>query len=345
MNLITGHTGTSHVYAVDDAAVHRLLVGDGDYILPYGSRLYTTKTDAHKVSVADGYIMMQGRLACIRPGNNEEFDFTDGVEGQYTLHIIAAQYSVDADGIESVTLVDIPGGHGTTANIDDPVLQTGDINDGETHQFGLWRVIMNGLLVETIERLVEPLTVNPIQDIYDEIGEMEGRVDTAISTLNTQAAATLANVEEEAEEAISGWQNFYYDRGSSFTLGSGVPCGGYITSNSKSILFTIPTRPIIAGSISINKLTMNVRLSTGGYPYVQSGTKYTQLNADTKTVYSGGAIKISGISAVTATRVNGGIRIRIDLSTTLKRPDKKTAVINNTPVAVYVGDTTAFSVN
>lgn len=345
MNLITGHTGTSHVYAVDDAAVHRLLVGDGDYILPYGSRFSVTKTDAHTVSISDGYLMMQGRLACIRPGNDESMNFTDGQEGYYTLHIIAAQYTIDADGYESVELVDIPGGRGASSSIDDPVLQTGDINDGETHQFGLWRVIMNGLLVETMERLVEPLTVNPIQDIYDEISEMEGRVDTAISTMNTQAAETLANVEEEAEEAISGWQNFYYDRGSSFSLGSGVPCAGYITNNSKSILFTIPTRPIIAGSISISRLTMNVRLSTGGYPYVQSGTNYTQLNADTKTVYSGGAIQISGISAVTATRVNGGIRIRVDLSTALKRPDKKTAAINNTPVAVYVGDSSAFSVN
>lgn len=345
MNLITGHTGASHVYAVDDAAVNRLLVGDGDYVLPYGSRLYATKIDAHAVSVADGYLMMQGRLACIRPGNNELINFTDGQEGYYTLHIIAAQYMQDADGIETVELVDVPGGRSTTAEIADPELINGDINDGETHQMGLWRVIMNGLLITTIERIAEPLTINPIEDIYNDIANMESRVENAITTMNENAEQTLENIESDAETAITGWQNFYYDRGSSFTLGSGVPCAGYITNNSKAILFTIPTRPIIAGSISISKLTMNVRLSTGGYPYVQSGTNYTQLNADTKTVYSGGAINISGISAVTATRVNGGIRIRVDLSTTLKRPDKKTAAINNTPIAVYVGDTSAFSVN
>ena len=344
MNLITGHTGTSHVYAVDDAAVHRLLVGDGDYILPYGNRFAITKTDAHTVSISDGYLMMQGRLACIRPGNSESINFTNGAEGYYTLHVIAVQYSQDANGIESVKLVDVPGGRSTTSDITDPTLITGDINDGETHQFGIWRVVMNGLLIETMERMADPLTVNPIQDIYNDINAMETRVDTAISTLNERANETLSNVEETAQNAISGWENFYYDRGSSFSLGTGVPCAGYMTSSGKTLYFTIPTRPIIDGSITVNTLRMIIRLSTGGYPYVQSGTKYTQLNSDDKLVYSGGAIKISGISAVTASRVNGGIRVQVDFSTSLKRPDKKTSVLNNTPVSVYVGGESAFTV-
>lgn len=345
MNLITGHTGTSHVYAVDDAAVNRLLVGDGDYILPYGNRFAITKTDAHTVSISDGYLMMQGRLATIRTGSSESMNFTNGVEGYYTLHIIAAQYSQNAGGIESVELVDVPGGRSTSSTISDPTLITGSINDGETHQMGLWRILMNGLMIETMERMVDPLVVNPISDIYSRLNGMESSVANAITSMNSTAAQTLSNIEDSANEVISGWENFYYGRGSSFTLGTGVPCSGYITNSGKSIIFTIPTRPIIAGSISIGTLTMNVRLSTGGYPYVQSGTTYTQLNADTKTVYTGGAIKIAGISEITAARVNGGIRIRIDFSKALKRPDKKTSVLNNTPVAIYVGNTSAFSVN
>lgn len=344
MNLITGHTGASHVYAVDDAAVNRLLVGNGDYVLPYGSRLSATKIDAHAVSVSDGYLMMQGRLACIRPGANEVINFTDGQEGYYTLHIIAAQYMQDADGIETVELVDVPGGRSTTAEIADPELINGDVNDGETHQMGLWRIIMNGLLVETMERVSEPLTVNPIEDIYSDIANMESRVTSAITAMNENAETTLENIQNDAETRIAGWQNFYYDRGSSFSLETGIPCAGYITSSGKSLWFTIPTRPIISGSITVNTLNLILRLSTGGYPYVQSGTKYTQLNADDKTVYSGGQIKISGISSVTASRVDGGIRVNIQFATSLKRPDKKTSVLNNSPIAVYVGPDSSFTV-
>lgn len=346
MKLITGHTGEPHIYAADDAAVHKLMVGDGDYVLPYGNKFAITQTDAHAVAIADGYLMTQGRLAAVRSGEEETFDFDTGTNGYYTPFVIAAQYSNDG-GVERMDLVKLQGSKSSTSTVTYPTLSTGNIDAGETHQMGLWRVVLNGKSIASMTRYTEPLVVNPVSDIYSRIGSIESDVAGAITDMNSRADTAIADVTSSAQTQIAGWKPFYFAKGDTFNAfnGNGGVCAGLLTSSGTKLYFTVPTKPIVSGSVSVNNLYMIVRLSTGGYPVVKGGSTYTALDNAEKLLWSGGVSKVTGISSVTAVNVGSGVRVDVVFSSALLRPDKKTSALNNTPIAIWVPGTTKFTVS
>jgi len=348
MKLITGHTGEPHVYAVDDAAVHKLMVGDGDYVLPYGSKLALTQVDAHAVSVSDGYLMTQGRLGCVRTGEEETISFDGGVNGYYTPYVIAAQYSVD-DNIEKMDLVVLEGAKSTTSDVTFPSLRTGNIDNGETHQMGLWRIVLNGMAISTMERYTVPLSINPISDIYAEIGQIRSQVDASIAEIRSTSQSAISSVRTTAENTIQGWKPFYYQKGDTFNPANGaygIACSGLLSSSSKQLVFTVPTKPIVSNNsdITLNALYMTIRIPGGGYPYIRSGNTYTDTWSMDRVYYSGGSARVAGISNVYATNHGGAVRVVVELSTALVPPNKKGSVANNSPISVYLGGKSTFTV-
>ena len=93
MEIITGKTGVPHVYAADDAELYKLFLGDGAYVLPTGNRLMATLDGASKVRIADGSIIVQGRLAKIRQSTGfQELSLASGVIGQKRVDLVVAEY-------------------------------------------------------------------------------------------------------------------------------------------------------------------------------------------------------------------------------------------------------------
>lgn len=106
MELITGKTGVPHVYAADDAELYRLFLGDGVYVLPTGNKLNATMNGASSVRVFDGSIIMQGRLAKIRPTTGfDELSLAAGVVGQKRVDLVVAEYHKEQEEVIDAWIV------------------------------------------------------------------------------------------------------------------------------------------------------------------------------------------------------------------------------------------------
>ena len=156
MKIVTGYTGTQHITPADDAGLYRSVFGEGDYVLAAGSWLKATIVSNTRIDIADGELVMQGRHARIDSG--DRVFIYNGTQGMYRNDLIVARYTKDSTtSVESISLVVIRGG-ATSGTAIDPEYNTGNIENGETRDFPLYRVKINGTDIDTIERLYTPLT-------------------------------------------------------------------------------------------------------------------------------------------------------------------------------------------
>lgn len=208
MEIITGRTGQPHVYAADDAEIYRLFLGDGDFLLTTGNKLQATMNGTTEVRVADGSLMMQGRLAKIRPTDGYDTVTLDiGTVGYKRVDLVVAEYKqttvttqeeiegelVDVvDKFDSVELKVVKGTPNVSEYVE-PDITTGDIDNGETHQVKLWAVQLDGINFNALidHRII--LDTTPIQ--------------TALSYANSAVAQireSLADFEEEIVQGLRG---------------------------------------------------------------------------------------------------------------------------------------------
>lgn len=112
MKIITGATGTAHVTSDDDRQFNMAVWGDGDYVLPNGSKFACSVIDANTVKISDGDLVMQGCHARIYPNTTEDciIELLSPSEGIARLDVIVARYTLDiSTGLENVELAVIKG--------------------------------------------------------------------------------------------------------------------------------------------------------------------------------------------------------------------------------------------
>ena len=154
MKIITGYTGTKHITPADDAGLHKGIFGEGDFVLPSGSQLAATIQSATEVRIADGELVMQGRHARNDSGY-QAMAIANGTQGMNRNDLIVARYTKNAStSVESISLVVITG-TATSGTASDPAYNTGNIENGETRDFPLYRVKLNGITIGSVEKLWE----------------------------------------------------------------------------------------------------------------------------------------------------------------------------------------------
>lgn len=196
MEIITGRTGKPHVYAADDAEIYRLFLGDGDFLLTTGNQLQATMNGTTQVRVYDGSLMMQGRLAKIRPSDGYDTLTLDiGTVGYKRVDLIVAEYNqtvvteqkeiegevVDVvDKFDSVELKVVKGTPNANSYVE-PTITTGNIDDGETHQVKLWAVRLDGINFDSLIDYRVILDTTPIQTALSyatqSIAQIRGRIN------------------------------------------------------------------------------------------------------------------------------------------------------------------------
>lgn len=105
IELITGRAGTAHIDSSDIGAYQAYTVGAGVYIL-HG--MEATLTDANHVKVSAGEAMGEGRHFRVK-GTGETVTIDNGQGGFKRIDVIAAHYTRNSSGIESVSLVCVKG--------------------------------------------------------------------------------------------------------------------------------------------------------------------------------------------------------------------------------------------
>lgn len=110
MELITGKTGLPHVYAIDDAELYKLFVGDGAFVLPTGNKLNAEMNGTQELRLYDGSLIMQGRLCKTRPSDGyDALSFNAGVIGQKRVDLVVAEYSkMQEEYVEAYIVGDAP---------------------------------------------------------------------------------------------------------------------------------------------------------------------------------------------------------------------------------------------
>lgn len=210
MEIITGRTGEPHVYAADDAEIYRLFLGDGDFLLTTGNQLQASMNGTTQVRVYDGSLMMQGRLAKIRPSDGYDTLTLDiGTVGYKRVDLIVAEYKqtivteqkeiegeiVDVvDKFDSVELKVVKGTPNANSYVE-PAITTGNIDDGETHQVKLWAVQLDGINFNALVDYRVILDTTPIQ--------------TALSYAQSSMAQIRAYVDELKEEITQGFAGIW----------------------------------------------------------------------------------------------------------------------------------------
>jgi len=153
MEIITGYTGENHVTSADDASLYRGILGSGDYVLDVGNKFAATIIDNNTVRISDGDLVIQGHQARIRSNDYEEVTIDNGTPDQKRNDLIVARYQKNTTtGIESITLEVVKGTPGATA-VDPDIVQEDLATGGTQRDFPLYRVSLNGLVLESVTSL------------------------------------------------------------------------------------------------------------------------------------------------------------------------------------------------
>lgn len=152
MEIVTGYRGVPHVTADDVANFNKALFGSGEYVCATGKQLGYEVESNNLIKIYDGDVLFQGRHARIEQNTVDECTIENGVQGQIRHDLIVVRYARDGEGIESTEIVVIKGEPGNTGV--DPDLKVGDISNGDSvHEMPLYRVIVNGLNIESVTPL------------------------------------------------------------------------------------------------------------------------------------------------------------------------------------------------
>lgn len=218
MNLITGRTGTDHVLARHDALIHQTLFGASDFVLNTGyfgdNNLIITQIDSSNIKIGTGYLIMQGRL-CEVP-SEETIALTPCSSANLKKKIvIAAEYSIDDHGIESVDLISIEGAASSNMYIEPTITyEKGEIDSGEKHQMPLYAVYMDGFALKTendkliYDKLYTVKDTTPIQSALDYAVSNVSNITSMLNTLSTNVYSHLADLMEGISQGIKGqWKN------------------------------------------------------------------------------------------------------------------------------------------
>ena len=196
MEIVTGSTGEAHVTPIDDA-VRNSNTGyvNDKVVFTYFENLAAQAITANEVRVFSGYGMNQGRYFKIDRNDYDSVTIENGSQGVKRADLIVARYTMDTQtGFEDISLAVIRGQSGSTYV--DPSYTTGDINGGDDlDDFPLYRVKINGIVIEAVEALFTPLPDG------GRIGFIEQKIDNHLA--NTTDPHTIAWTEAATLAAIS----------------------------------------------------------------------------------------------------------------------------------------------
>lgn len=205
MKIVTGRTGTAHVTSADDGARNAGIIGTGKYIFDIGNKFAYEIISNNLIRVKDGYGINQGRQFGIEHADYEECEIDNGLQGVKRTDLIVAKYKRDSlTGLESVTIAVIKGTSGD--NYTDPEYVEGNILNGDAEDdFLLYRVCLNGISIEKVERMFSISTT--LDSLYK--ANNTGKVDlvwsndgTNFNSVNSYAVAQMIGVPENYDSFI-----------------------------------------------------------------------------------------------------------------------------------------------
>lgn len=157
ITIYTPDTEDPHIYAEDDAQVHRAIFG-GSGITDADDRLAATIVDNNTVRLAAGLYCNSGYLHVVPAGETLSLTIGSGTAGVYRRDLIVSEF-VRGGGNTSDTLQFkvIQGTEASSlAEAQRPTLTQNDIAaGGATRQEALYEVVINGTTITEVNRIAD----------------------------------------------------------------------------------------------------------------------------------------------------------------------------------------------
>lgn len=167
MKAITIYTPESvapHIYAEDDAQIHRALIGSSGITLA-DNQLTCTIINDNTVRLASGLYCMQGYMLAVQSGTTQDLTVDSGSAGAYRHDLIVADFERGGgDVADTFEFKVIKGTNATSesAAVDPTIVQDNLTTGGSHRQEILYRIIINGTEIASVTR-VAPFIGNVYQ--------------------------------------------------------------------------------------------------------------------------------------------------------------------------------------
>ena len=178
LKAITINTDTAqdpHIYAIDDAEIFNSIIG-GEGVHNWEENFAAEIIDNNTVRIKSGVLNIQGHFA--RTGKEEYTDIT--IEnGSQTLNrndLIVAEFRTDS-GIDNIGFKVIKGESSEYAE-DPGYVQEELLSNGLVRQLPLYRVVINKLVLESLQPMFSPLpTLAQLTDMQEEIEQLNSDLE------------------------------------------------------------------------------------------------------------------------------------------------------------------------
>lgn len=160
LRLITGHTGTAHVTAADDAVIHELTFGKGSFVFDRGEKFAASIVNSNTVRVQSGDASVQGFIVRQNTNIYQDLSLASGSAGRFRKDLIVIEYSVSASTDVGTAILKVLKGTDASslAAAVDPEVVSADVTEAggaKLTQFPLWRIPISGITPGTPEQLFE----------------------------------------------------------------------------------------------------------------------------------------------------------------------------------------------
>lgn len=145
-----------HIYAEDDAQVHRALIGTQSGITLADNKLVCTIVNDNTVRLASGVYSMQGYLIAVVGGTTADITVESGTAGAYRHDLLVADFvRGGGDMADQFIFHTVKGADAASAAAaaDPTLIQNDLISSGSQRQEALYRLIINGSTLESVERV------------------------------------------------------------------------------------------------------------------------------------------------------------------------------------------------
>lgn len=206
-HLVTGRAGAAHVTAADVGSLLAGIIGAGKYVLGTGDSFSAEIVSNNLIKIRSGDLLNQGRHIRISNEDYEECEIENGSQGLKRRDLIVMRYTRDIENdIETAEVAVIKGTPAESPK--DPAYVTGDIIAGDlTDDFPLYRVCLNGISIEKVEKMFTSLL--DVKSIYDKLVAVNNLAAAAVpnSKITQSSAVTASGYVLDAREknaSISG---------------------------------------------------------------------------------------------------------------------------------------------
>ena len=155
ITIYTPDSATPHIYAEDDAQIHRALIGSSGITLA-DNQLTCSVVNDNTVRLQSGVYCMQGYMLVVQGGTNQDLTVDSGSAGAYRHDLLVADFTRGGgDTADTFEFKIIKGTNATSAAAatDPSITQDNLITGGSHRQEVLYRITISGTEISGITRI------------------------------------------------------------------------------------------------------------------------------------------------------------------------------------------------